>query len=685
MATTKPIRDLGTPVTPVGTELILIDNGVSMKPATINDAVSPKASALIAANNAVYDPQGIAGDAFARANHTGTQTLSTISDAGTAAAAAATDFATAAQGALADTATQPGDLGNSAALDVGTTAGTVAAGDDGRITGAIQPSATDASSFDFVLDEDDMASDSDTKVPTQQSVNQGKLQKVATRTAMKTLDGSKHLAVYLMEAGREGTFQWDSSDLSAKVTADTAEGIYVAPSIDTTGASGAWVRQHSGRIHPSWFGVVGDGTTDDTVAWQALANFICRYGGRVVGDPQATYLINSTITFKPQQNDGYSPPYNPPSGIIFNLPGKPWLDIDLNGAVIKAGAVMTEMFHFVSNPGLASPEVAPFFARVKRGRFDGQGNAALGIHMDWCLGADVELNLVSGCATSIKVEGYGIHYIRKNELRFKTAGIDLTAGGADSLYFQNDFYTDIGADAGAACFLLGNQGTAQPGQMRIWSNAATNEGQGTAYFVKVAADVASAIIRNADVSGNGIAGFDYLIYARGKSATNNLKYWTVHHNNCLNYDSKTSLALVSTTETEGWIISENAFNPQFGLGVTSSLICIGMTNSVRDRVAGNYIMLSKGGGVRMDFANRSEITGNKLYNCGDGSAPAIVLASSSQKNLVYGNVIDNSDTSNFCQIAISEGTGGDYNVGALNMANNVTTKYSKVGANTSFT
>lgn len=34
-----------------------------------------------------YDPTNIAGDAFARANHTGTQTLATISDAGTAAAA----------------------------------------------------------------------------------------------------------------------------------------------------------------------------------------------------------------------------------------------------------------------------------------------------------------------------------------------------------------------------------------------------------------------------------------------------------------------------------------------------------------------------------------------------------------------------------------------------------------------
>lgn len=46
------------------------------------------------------------------------------------------EAATPEQGALADTAVQPGDLGDSATLDVGTTAGTVAAGDDDRITGA---------------------------------------------------------------------------------------------------------------------------------------------------------------------------------------------------------------------------------------------------------------------------------------------------------------------------------------------------------------------------------------------------------------------------------------------------------------------------------------------------------------------------------------------------------------------
>jgi len=43
--------------------------------------------------------------------------------------------------------------------------------------------------------------------------------------------------------GDDGTFYWDSSDLSAKVATDTLSDIYVAPNIDLTGASGGWVRQ----------------------------------------------------------------------------------------------------------------------------------------------------------------------------------------------------------------------------------------------------------------------------------------------------------------------------------------------------------------------------------------------------------------------------------------------------------
>jgi hypothetical protein len=87
------------------------------------------------------------------------KTTLTADELGSAAFTASTDYATAAQGALADSALQPGDLatvattgayadlsgkptlGNSAALNVGTTAGTVAAGDDARLTDARTPTA----------------------------------------------------------------------------------------------------------------------------------------------------------------------------------------------------------------------------------------------------------------------------------------------------------------------------------------------------------------------------------------------------------------------------------------------------------------------------------------------------------------------------------------------------------------
>ena len=48
-------------------------------------------------------------------------------------------YATAAQGGRADTAVQPDDLGDAAGLDVGATAGTVAAGDDARLSDARTP------------------------------------------------------------------------------------------------------------------------------------------------------------------------------------------------------------------------------------------------------------------------------------------------------------------------------------------------------------------------------------------------------------------------------------------------------------------------------------------------------------------------------------------------------------------
>ena len=77
---------------------------------------------------------------------------------------------------------------------------------------------------------------------------------------------------YLREPGREGMFVWDSGDRSASVSADSRQGLYVASSSDSTGASGAWVRKFSGAVSVKWFGATGDGTTNDAAAFNgALA------------------------------------------------------------------------------------------------------------------------------------------------------------------------------------------------------------------------------------------------------------------------------------------------------------------------------------------------------------------------------------------------------------------------------
>jgi hypothetical protein len=100
----------------------------------------------------------------------------------------------------------------------------------------------------------------------------------ATRSALAAVPASGAVAL-LSEAGREGLFAWDGSDLSDLVAADTAQAIRVPPASDPTGASGAWVRQFKGPLVFDWFGAIpGDYATgvgaDCVPAWNALMAYI---------------------------------------------------------------------------------------------------------------------------------------------------------------------------------------------------------------------------------------------------------------------------------------------------------------------------------------------------------------------------------------------------------------------------
>ena len=58
---------------------------------------------------------------------------------------------------------------------------------------------------------------------------------------------------------RGGVFVWSVANHSVDVTSDPGQGITVAPAADTSGASGAWVRNYDGPVDWAWWGAVPDG------------------------------------------------------------------------------------------------------------------------------------------------------------------------------------------------------------------------------------------------------------------------------------------------------------------------------------------------------------------------------------------------------------------------------------------
>jgi hypothetical protein len=91
-----------------------------------------------------------------------------------------------------------------------------------------------------------------------------------TGMASNAITGTGKVSI-LSENGRAGTFVWDASNLQTKVTADTAQGIYVAPASAPTGASGAWVRKFNSAVNPKWWGFLSTNTAAaNETAWAAM-------------------------------------------------------------------------------------------------------------------------------------------------------------------------------------------------------------------------------------------------------------------------------------------------------------------------------------------------------------------------------------------------------------------------------
>lgn len=123
------------------------------------------------------------------------------------------------------------------------------------------------------------ASTAETTVQLRSTQNRGRGALATDRTALETFTGMAAGQVALLgEPGREGIFIFNSSNLSAEIAADPQQGIYVAPTTDTTGASGAWVRKFEGPVNPAWFGLAeaNSGVANDTAIQGVLATLKAR-------------------------------------------------------------------------------------------------------------------------------------------------------------------------------------------------------------------------------------------------------------------------------------------------------------------------------------------------------------------------------------------------------------------------
>lgn len=122
---------------------------------------------------------------------------------------------------------------------------------------------------------------------------------VTTRTAMAALASTS--VVILNETGREGVFVWKTGNQSTHITNDPGQGFYVPPTSDTTGASGSWVRvtDNPTTCLITWFGAVGNGSTDNYTAIQRAIDYLYNtYGGGTINFTNGNYIVSNTLVMR---------------------------------------------------------------------------------------------------------------------------------------------------------------------------------------------------------------------------------------------------------------------------------------------------------------------------------------------------------------------------------------------------
>lgn len=144
---------------------------------------------------------------------------------------------------------------------------------------------------------------------------------------------------------RAGSFTWKAGDQSANVAADPQEGVWVAPSSELSGASGAWERKYDWLL-PSFFGAY-TGAPNNYSALQAYLNY-CVFTESAIHLPKAGYRYSTGLVINaPGAAVDIVGESKFKSSLIFSGDGENALDITAGNfsgkdfSVLYAGGVMT--------------------------------------------------------------------------------------------------------------------------------------------------------------------------------------------------------------------------------------------------------------------------------------------------------------------------------------------------------
>ncbi|MBL0935505.1 MAG: hypothetical protein IBJ07_12245 [Rhizobiaceae bacterium] len=119
---------------------------------------------------------------------------------------------------------------------------------------------------------------------------------VSTRSALAALDTSENSFRFLTEPGREGPFVLREGDYTAAVTADVAEGVFVAAD-DAPASEKVWARVDTTFLHPLMFGA--EGQSDCTQAF-----LDCLAAADYLGKPM--HILDRSLSYPVQAGTNWA-------------------------------------------------------------------------------------------------------------------------------------------------------------------------------------------------------------------------------------------------------------------------------------------------------------------------------------------------------------------------------------------